>query len=317
MVKKNLICAGLVFALAGGVFQNSAQAESKALVALYDGGNGWERAGHLQELLEQKYGFSKAQVLVNSTPDEIPGLVRDFLSEPGEPGDKRFAWVSGMGLENNNSPCPRSNLRRVHPSVDALVLAPECYSDLVSLPYGAKHVSVGRSSDETPQRARKSSRVPAIALLALPSDKPEFIESADRLIMKVLQSGKFDDLHPYRLLDGLRNGFRENGSDYTPSLDIAAWRGAFITATRMSNVPDIHPSRQHLGTADRARPLVNVLRVYGSAKENAGPALRVFGNQPISVFRSDSSGRMVFVRVRGGRYGWVNSRELQLRRKGT
>jgi hypothetical protein len=312
MIKKNIISAGVVFILATSVFQNTAKSESKALVALYDGANSWERIGHLQTLLEKKYGFTKAQVLVNSTPDEIPELVHEFLSKPGMLRDKRFVWVSGMGPKNENSPCPNPNLGRVQPSVDTLVFAPECYSDLIRLPYGAKHVSVGRSGESTPKRGRKAARLPSIALLALPSDKPEFIEGADGLIMEFLASEDLSELNPYHLLDGLRNDFRENGSDYTPSLDIAAWRGAFITSTHGMNIPDIHPSRQHIGAVDGALPVVNILSVYRSSKENTGPAFRIFGYQPISVLRSDSSGRMVFVRVRGGRYGWVNSGELRL-----
>lgn len=311
MVLKTLIGAGLGLVLAAGVYHSPAHAASEALVALYDGGNGWGRTGHLQDLLEKEYGFDKARVLMSATPDEIPALVQDFLSKPGEPGDKRFVWVSGPGAENDNSPCPNKNSQHVRPTVDTLVFAPSCYLDMVGLPFGAKHVSVGRSDDSGAQRKRPLKRGRAVALLALPSDKPEFIESADKLIMKILRPGTFEDLHPYRLLDGLRNGFRNNGSDYTPTLDIASWRGTFIVSKRSNDRPDIHPSRQYIGSAQPVRPLVRILKLYGTPKNNAGPAFRIPGDRSVRMFRSDSSGQMAFVRVSGGYYGWVNANDLE------
>jgi hypothetical protein len=315
MFIKNLIGVGMGLVLTAGLFSSPSQAVSEALVALYDGGSGWGRTGHLQDLLEKEYEFNKARVLMSATPEEVPALVHEFLSKPGAPGDKRFVWVSGPGAQNENTPCPSEDMPRVRPPVDTLVLAPACYLDMVGLPFGAKHVAVGRSNDRGAddggaQRSRRGKRGPAVALLALPSDDPKFIESADKLVMKILRPGTFDDLHPYRLLDGLRNGFRENGSDYTPTLDIASWRKTFITSKRSRNEPDIHPSRRHLASAQPMRPLVNVLKLYGAPKNSAGPALRISGDRLVGMFRSDSSGQMAFVRVSGGYYGWVSAYDL-------
>jgi hypothetical protein len=310
MTLKKLIGAGLGLALTASVFHSPAHAKSEALVALYDGGSGWGRTGQLQDLLEKEYGFNKARVLMSATPEEVPAIVYEFLSKPGSPGDKRFVWVSGPGAQQENTPCPSEDARHVRPRVDTLVLAPSCYLDMVGLPFGAKHVAVGRSDDGGTQRSRRGRRGPAVALLALPSDEPKFIESADKLVMKILRPGTFDDLHPYRLLDGLRNGFRENGSDYTPTLDIAFWRKTFIVSNRQRTGPDVHPSRQHLGSAQPVRPLVSVLKLYGAPKDNAGPAFRISGDRSVRMFRSDSSGQMAFVRVSGGYYGWVNANDL-------
>ena len=71
MTLKKLIGAGLGLALTAGVFHSPAHATSEALVALYDGGNGWGRTGQLQDLLEKEYGFNKARVLMSATPEEI------------------------------------------------------------------------------------------------------------------------------------------------------------------------------------------------------------------------------------------------------
>ena len=53
MTLKKLIGAGLGLALTASIFHGPAHATSEALVALYDGGSGWGRTGHLQDLLEK------------------------------------------------------------------------------------------------------------------------------------------------------------------------------------------------------------------------------------------------------------------------
>lgn len=292
-------------------------AGTAALISFHGDDPGtWERRLAVQDLLRDGYGFDEVRVVTDATAREIPSRVRAFLEAPAGPGDRRLAWVSGLGDGAAKGICPPAGERPIRPRAASLILAPTCYGAAIGFPQGARHyaLTTPRPSEVTARIGRIQADDPAfIGLLTLPADDGRHVDGADTLVFDHLKDRQAaGTVDPAALLATLRGGFRWNGSAYTPSLDLFR-RGAekddlepfgfgAPTGGGDTRLTKIRPARH------RAR----TIRLHAVPSVGAGAALTVGGRRPVRVLRTDRSGAMRYVAVGDNIYGWVRRHDLGL-----
>ena len=317
MVKQHVPVSLAALALAIAGLAPPAFGAGEALVALRDSGaETWRRGGRIQDLLLERYGFTKVQVLVNATTREIPERVRTFLERPAGPDDRRLVWVSGLGRGDPESPCPPPNAGAVEPATATLIVAPACFGDLFPMAHGARHFGITTPVGQGAQRRYRielGRRVPVpddapLAVLSLPSDGPPFVDRGDSILMEALAAGN-GALHPAGLLKTLRHRFTESGSGYTPTLDVSAPWVAWEPSVLAAEGEAAGGGLEVAGRAARSKFASFALR--RSPDGDADAALRLPAGVPVRVLREDGSGRMVYVAAAGRFYGWVKADDLE------
>lgn len=277
----------------------------------------WGRDLMIQETLKSTLGFTSVDLNADTTPGETPVRAAEFLERPGKSGDRRFLWISGPG-DGRDSPCPTTNATSITPAVATLILAPECYSEFLSLPPDALHVSLRDLPLETPKiLAKYSMPTPAVVVLTLPSDDKKTIAAANRIVLDVLKSTSAISWTPAQILRRLRLELHVNGSDYTPRLDAApghaAWSRRYMVPKSMQLAPPIGTPVE-TGTVQPLRwtaqgPTALYAEPY--ITPNAVPALWFESQEPVAVLRQGRDGIMTFVRTGSGLFGWVKTNDIE------
>ncbi len=311
---KKIVFALIAFA-AIALSPPPAKAGLQALISLHEGsGDIWERRLALQELLRGRFGFDEVRFMVDATPGEVPGIIRDFLEAPHERGDRRLVWISGLDDAEGGAICGGQNFRPIRPIAPSLILAPTCYTRTIALPQGSRHYGV-----TAPDRDRADARLgrinagdaPWIALIALPSARAEVVAGANTLIYEHLKQAASGLLDPAAMLRTLRTRFRWNRADFTPTLDLYD-RGVGRAEIRpfgfikgVEENPNIRPART-------ARARTRVLDLYARPETGGGAAVSLSGETPVQVLRSDRDGQMRFVAIGARLFGWVSANDLAL-----
>ena len=293
-------------------------AASEALVALHASDDAsWRRESAIQELLSRNLGFDEVRVLFDATPREISGQVAEFLARAGTAEDRRLVWVSGPG-EGADSPCPAGRPTPVGPTAPTLMIAPSCFAEMLVLPPGTRHFGISSAAPRDPRAGgRPSGKAarPPIAILALPSDGARFIARADRIVFEALENARSGKLAPATLLRMLRHRFREDGSNYTPTLDAAPADAAW--SRRLLAPPPEQLDERHAAVGPGrfsgrlAWPRGRRLPLYRSGEEASEPVLTLPGRRAVTVLRTNRGGTMAFVRTARAYYGWVVIDELE------
>lgn len=291
---------------------------SEALVALHASDDAsWRRESAIQQLLTRDLGFDEVRILFDATPREVSGQVAEFLARPGAAKDRRLVWISGPG-EGEESPCPTGDLTPVTPTASILMIAPSCFAETVALPPGTRHFGISSAAPRISREGRKptpKAARPSIAILALPSDEARFIARADRIVFEALENARSGKLAPATLLRMLRHRFREDGSNYTPTLDAApagaAWSRKLLAPPREQldkRHATVGPGRF---SGRLAWPRGRRLPLYRSGEEASEPVLTLPDRRAVTVLRTNRGGTMAFVRAARTYYGWVMVDELE------
>ena len=303
----------LVLSLAVSLNISPADAQSRALISLHEAGQmTWEKRVTLQERLKKHFGFDEVRFLVDTTPNEVPAAVKTFLEEPTEKNDQRLVWVSGLDKPDNRSICPDTTFDPIKPSATSLILAPACYSNAISIPQGARRFSL-----DSPQNYNTTARVGRVqvsdvswlAHLSLPADGVQFVQDVDTIISKYLSQGSSANLDPATLLNLLRGGFHQNGSNYTPSLTLF---------DRGIDPEDLHPftfNVKHKPSwlthhAQKIDVQLNELPFYDHASDKSGSAVVLYKPGTVHVLRHGRNKDMQFVAVNARYFGWVRKNDL-------
>ena len=303
----------LVLSLAVSLNISPADAQSRALISLHEAGQmTWEKRVTLQERLKNQFGFDEVRFLVDTTPNEVPAAVKTFLEEPTEENDQRLVWVSGLDKPDNRSICPDTTFDPIKPSATSLILAPACYSNAISIPQGARRFSL-----DSPQVYNTTARVGRVqvsdvswlAHLSLPADGVQFVQDVDTIISKYLSQGSSANLDPATLLNLLRGGFHQNGSNYTPSLTLF---------DRGIDPEDLHPftfnaNQKHSWLTRHAQKIdvqLNELPFYDHASDKSGSAVILYKPDTVHVLRHGRNKDMQFVAVNARYFGWVRKNDL-------
>ena len=303
----------LVLSLAVSLNISPADAQSRALISLHEAGQmTWEKRVTLQERLKKHFGFDEVRFLVDTTPNEVPAAVKTFLEEPTEKNDQRLVWVSGLDKPDNRSICPDTTFDPIKPSATSLILAPACYSNAISIPQGARRFSL-----DSPQNYNTTARVGRVqvsdvswlAHLSLPADGVQFVQDVDTIISKYLSQGSSANLDPATLLNLLRGGFHQNGSNYTPSLTLF---------DRGIDPEDLHPftfNVKHKPSwlthhAQKIDVQLNELPFYDHASDKSGSAVVLYKPSTVHVLRHGRNKDMQFVAVNARYFGWVRKNDL-------
>ena len=303
----------LVLSLAVSLNISPADAQSRALISLHEAGQmTWEKRVTLQERLKKHFGFDEVRFLVDTTPNEVPAAVKTFLEETTEENDQRLVWVSGLDKPDNRSICPDTTFDPIKPSATSLILAPACYSNAISIPQGARRFSL-----DSPQIYNTTARVGRVqvsdvswlAHLSLPADGVQFVQDVDTIISKYLSQGSSANLDPATLLNLLRGGFHQNGSNYTPSLTLF---------DRGIDPEDLHPftfNVKHKPSwlthhAQKIDVQLNELPFYDHASDKSGSAVVLYKPGTVHVLRHGRNKDMQFVAVNARYFGWVRKNDL-------
>ena len=303
----------LVLSLAVSLNISPADAQSRALISLHEAGQmTWEKRVTLQERLKKHFGFDEVRFLVDTTPNEVPAAVKTFLEETTEENDQRLVWVSGLDKPDNRSICPDTTFDPIKPSATSLILAPACYSNAISIPQGARRFSL-----DSPQNYNTTARVGRVqvsdvswlAHLSLPADGVQFVQDVDTIISKYLSQGSSANLDPATLLNLLRGGFHQNGSNYTPSLTLF---------DRGIDPEDLHPftfNVKHKPSwlthhAQKIDVQLNELPFYDHASDKSGSAVVLYKPGTVHVLRHGRNKDMQFVAVNARYFGWVRKNDL-------
>ena len=305
--------ASFILTLTASLNISAAKAESRALISLHEAGQmTWEKRVTLQEKLKNQYGFDEVRFLVDTTPNEVPAAVKTFLEEPTEENDQRLVWVSGLDKPGNRSICPDTTFDPIKPSATSLILAPTCYSNAISIPQGARRFSL-----DSPQVYNTTARVGRVqvsdvswlAHLSLPADGVPFVQDVDTIISKYLSQGSGANLDPAKLLNLLRGGFHQDGSNYTPSLTLF---------DRGIDPEDLHPftfnTNQKPSSLTRHAQKIDVhlneLPFYDHASDKSGSAVILYKPDTVHVLRHGRNKDMQFVAVNARYFGWVRKNDL-------
>ncbi len=289
-----------------------AAANLSALISIHEGGSDmWEQRGRIQDLLEKKFGFDRVRFLVDATPAEIPARMQTFLETPAQQDDRRFVWVSGFNRYEDSSVCADTKFQTIKPSATSFILAPSCYTDIISLPQGTRHFSLTTPTPIT-QAARlgrtHANTAPWIAVLALPSSNEPIIQGTNSLIFDYLNTAQNNQMDPAALLHHLRVRFRWNGSNFTPQLDLFD-RGIQRTHLRPFGIrhsqSSNHASFGGLPTRARKSQLALYSKPYGLDGLTIATQ-----NKPVRILRRDHDGDMRFVAIGSSFFGWVKSNDL-------
>ena len=294
------------------VLSHPAAANLSALISIHEGGGDmWQQRGRIQDLLEKRYGFDTVRFLVDATPSEIPSRLQKFLEAPADEDDRRFVWVSGFNQYKDSSVCADKKFQTIRPRATSLILAPSCYTDIISLPQGTRHFSMTSPTPNT-QAARlgrtHANTAPWIAVLALPSSNEPIIQGTNSLIFDYLNVAQNDQIDPAALLHHLRVRFRWNGSDFTPQLDLFD-RELPRNQLRPFGIENENSSKYASfgGSPNRIRK--SQLALY--SKPNGVDGLTIAArNNPVRVLRRDRDGDMRFVAIGTSLFGWVKSDDL-------
>ena len=303
----------LVLSLAVSLNISPADAQSRALISLHEAGQmTWEKRVTLQERLKNQFGFDEVRFLVDTTPNEVPAAVKTFLEEPTEENDQRLVWVSGLDKPDARSICPDTTFDPIKPSATSLILAPACYSNVISIPQGARRFSL-----DSPQVYNTTARVGRVqvsdvswlAHLSLPADGVQFVQDVDTIISKYLSQGSSANLDPATLLNLLRGGFHQNGSNYTPSLTLF---------DRGIDPEDLHPFTFNANQkpswltrhAQKIDVQLNELPFYDHASEKSGSDVILYKPDTVHVLRHGRNKDMQFVAVNARYFGWVRKNDL-------
>ena len=283
---------------------------SEAFIALIDKGTDvWRRDGVVREMIEKRIGFDRVDLNLDTTPAEISTKLQAFLDRPAAPGARRFVWISGVAAGNEGR-CPADDQAPVTPRAATLILAPACYADLIDFPIGTRQIGLrgGRFDLRAMKRHDGGAGAPVV-FLGLPDDGAGFAARADEIIQKALTAAAGGSLTPAALLQRLRFGFREDGSDYTPRLDAApgsaAWSRRFLTPPKRLRKDNWERVRPDSFGGRLAWPRKRRLALYAGAMRAEPPVLSLPGRRPVTVLRTNRDGTMGFVRAPGALFGWV------------
>ncbi|NQV98393.1 MAG: hypothetical protein HQ483_01750 [Rhodospirillales bacterium] len=284
-----------------------------ALISVHEGSRDmWEQRDRIQTLLRQRFGFDEVHFLVDATPAEVPARLKQFLEEAAEPDDRRLVWLSGFADNQETSICAARSFDTIRPRASSLILAPACYTDIITLPQGTRHygLTAPLPGNSTARLGRtRAADAPWIAVLTLPSTNDAIIHGTNALIFAHLEEAPVDHLDPAALLHHLRVKFRWNGSDFTPTLDLFD-RGLDPGALAPFG---IRPTAAGPLAAIGGAPGLMRRSSFGLyAKPDALDGLEMSAHidDPVRVLRRDRSGQMRFVAVGTDFFGWVRTDDL-------
>ncbi len=272
-----------------------------------DGDSAWGRDLAIRDALETRLGFQTVQLNGNTTPAELPTLMRRFLERPGEPGDRRLVWVSGPA-DGPDSPCPNDEPGLIRPAAATLLLVPECIAEFVWLPRDALHVTMRDMSSTRPSNiADHTGDAAAAVVITLPSDDAAAIAAANVIVLEAIAEAA---ITPAEVLQRLRFGLRRDGSGYTPVIDAApasaAWSKRFLALnTDAKHTARISPFTASPESLPLKWPRRGRLAFYAGAEATAAPALWLGGDAPVSLLRQNHDGSFGYVRSSTGLFGWV------------
>jgi len=302
-----------LFFLSVLILSQPAAAKLSALISVHEGrADMWEQRTRIQELLRQRFAFDEVRFLVDATPEEIPGRMKRFLEDPATADDRRLVWISGFGQQKSESVCAKQKFSPIHPQASSLVLAPRCFTDIVSMPQGTRHFSV-TSPTPTTSEARigrtRSSHAPWIAVLTLPSANEAFIQGTNELVLAHLTTAPKNHLDPAALLYQLRVGFRWNGSDYTPTLDLFD-RGVPRQKIRPFGIVQGKAIRQSVLAGSPGRLRTATATLFSEPDAHDGLEIPTRTSNRLRILRYDQDQLMRYVSVGNSFFGWVRSDDL-------
>lgn len=153
-----------------------------------------------------------------------------------------------------------------------------------------------------------------IAFLALPGDGETAEAEADHLVISVLELQRRNQVSPAYILEILRRGMVEDGSDFSPILYASSEDAALATnlVGGRDDGRDDHAPAAWNPPAPRASVMPKTLELdfYASPNMANGPLAQLHGGYMVTPLRKDRSGRMVFLRTFTGHYGWVKAEDL-------
>ena len=291
----------------------TAAASLTALISIHEGSTDmWEQRADIQDLLKSRFGFGDVQFLVDATPGEIPERMKAFLEQPADPDDRRLVWVSGFDPHQDSTVCAGGKFQTIHPRTSSLILAPDCYTDIIALPQGARHYAM-TAPTQTTRAARigrtRATNAPWIAVLTLPSENEAVIQGTNDLVFEHLKLAPQMRLDPVALLHHLRTRFRWNGSDFTPTLDLFD-RGLSREQLRPFGIAQTAPAQEAIdvGTPRRLRNAFFEIYTKPDASDGGGMSLRA--DMPVRVLRRDRDGQMRYASVGSSLFGWIKSDDL-------
>ena len=312
MLRSTLLTLATIYSLC-----SPALAVGEAFVGHGDGMEGaWGRDIAIRETLETRLGFETVRMNADSTPKELAGLATAFLEQPSKPGDRRFVWISGPA-EGADSPCPSQNALTIKPAAAALILVPDCYAEFIDLPADALHVSLRDIPAIAPDSLVETKvTADSIVVVTLPSDSTAAIAAANQIVLSAIKSASANGISAADILQRLRHDLREDGSDYTPTLEAtpahAAWsRRYLVTSGEPAENPTAKPKTETT-TAPLRWPSQSRTALYTvpSGPNSIEDAIWIPGKEPLTVFRAARDGKMTYVRTGNGLFGWVKTNAL-------
>jgi len=295
------------------ILAKPAAATLSALISIHEGSTDmWEQRAGIQELLHTRFGFDDVRFLVDATPEETPARLKRFLEEAAGPDDRRLVWVSGFNQRQDSTVCAARNFQTIRPKAASMILAPSCYTDIISLPQGTRHFSMTSPTPET-SIARigrtRATNSPWIAVLTLPSSSEAVIHGTNTLIFDHLNSSTKGHLDPAALLQHLRSKFRWNGSDFTPTLDYFD-RGLARKDMRPFGINRTVSTIAVNSGGHPVRFRKPVFGLYAKPDARDGLVMSVQAGIPVRGLRRDRDGQMYYVAVGTSHFGWVKSDDL-------
>jgi len=295
------------------VFTKPAAATLSALISIHEGNaDMWEQRASIQELLRKRFGFDDVRFLVDATPEETPARLKKFLEEEAGPNDRRLVWVSGLNQRQNSTVCAARNFQTIRPKAASLILAPGCYTDIISLPQGTRHFSMTSPTPES-STARigrtRATNAPWIAVLTLPSANEAVIQGTNELIFEHLNASSKGHLDPAALLQHLRARFRWNGSSFTPTLDYFD-RGLAREQIRPFGINRTRNDHVVFSGGTPVRFRKSVFGLYAKPDARDGLAMTVPSGISVRALRRDRDGQMHYIAVGTSHFGWVKSDDL-------
>lgn len=312
MLRSTLLTLATICGICG-----PALAGGEAFVGHGDGAEGaWGRDIAIREALETQLGFETVRMNTDSIPKELAGLATAFLEQPGKPGDRRFVWISGPA-KGADSPCPSQKALTIKPATAALILVPDCYAEFIALPPDALHISLRDIPAIAPDSlAETKVTTHSIVVVTLPSDNVAVIAAANKIVLSLIKSTSAIGISAADILQRLRHDLREDGSDYTPSLEAtpahAAWSSRYLVASEeLPENPVIETQTKTVTAPDRWPSKSQIaLFTVPSSQGKAEDAIWIYGKEPLTVFRFARDGEMSYVRTRNGLFGWVKTDAL-------
>ncbi len=312
MLRSSLLTLAAICGICGPAF-----AGGEAFVGHGDGMAGaWGRDIAIREALETDLGFETVRMNADSTPTELASLATAFLEQPGKPGDRRFVWISGPA-DGADSPCPSQDALTIKPAAAALILVPDCYAEFIALPPDALHISLRDIPATAPDSLTETNTsTPSIVVVTLPSDNAAAIAAANKIVLSAIKSASADGISAAYILQRLRHDLREDGSDYTPSLEAApahaAWSRRYLVVSEGPAGNRTAKPKTETVTAPLRWPSKPRTALYAapSRPDTTEDAIWIPGREPLTVFRFARDGKMNYVRTGNGLFGWVKTKAL-------